>query len=125
MKKVFEKTIGDEKVGFRFNMLTLGKACELEKCSMDELYKRLGMTVKKGKGGKIEQEQPTDINALCTFFYAAAICYKEGNNEAINFTKHDVADWLDYLGNDIGDIMSMAFNVPSLKNQTAPQTEGL
>jgi len=119
MKKIFEKEIDGVTVGFRFNMLTLGKACEMESCSVDQLYQRLGMTVKDGK-----QEQPTDLKALVNFFTAAAINYKEGKNEKVDFTSHDVADWLDAMPDDITEIMSMAFNVPLIKNQTAPQTGG-
>ena len=114
-KRIIEKEIDGKLVGFRFNMLTLGKACHIEQCSVDELYKRLGMTIKDGK-----QEQPTDLITMNNFFFAAAVNYKDGKGEKVDFTATDVSDWLEYF--DINEILIMAFKTPELKNTEAPTT---
>jgi len=114
-KRIIEKEIDGRLVGFRFNMLTLGKACQIEQCSVDELYKRLGMTIKDGK-----QEQPTDIVTMSNFFFAAAVNYKDGKGEKVDFTATDVSEWLEYF--DINEILMIAFKTPDLKNMEAPTT---
>lgn len=124
-KRILEKEIDGKLVGFRFNMLTIGKACQLEKCSVDELYKRLGMTV-KNIGTKEEplmvQEQATDLISITNYFYAAAVNYKEGKGDKVDFTPTDVSDWLEHF--DINEILMMAFKTPDLKNTEAPQKTG-
>lgn len=117
MSRIIEKEVDGKTIGFRFNMLTLGKTCQFEKCSVDELYKRLGLTLKEGK-----QEQPTDLNAMINYFYSAAICYKEGKGEKIDFNLQDVAEWIEVC--DVNELLSVAFNVPDIKNQTAPIESG-
>lgn len=125
VKRVLEKEIDGKLVGFRFNMLALGKACQIEGCSVDELYKKLGMTV-KNIGTKEEpvmvQEQPTDLITLTNFFFASAVIYKEGKGERVDFTTADVSDWLEYF--DVNETLSLAFKTPDLKNTEAPQKTG-
>jgi hypothetical protein len=114
-KRILEREIDGKVVGFRFNMLALGKACQIENCSVDELYKRLGMTIKDGK-----QEQATDLIAMNNFFYASAIVYKEGKCEKVDFTAIDVSDWLEHF--DMNELLMIAFKTPDLKNTEAPTT---
>jgi len=114
-KRILEREIDGKVVGFRFNMLALGKACQIENCSVDELYKRLGMTIKDGK-----QEQATDLIAMNNFFYASAIVYKEGRGEKVDFTAIDVSDWLEHF--DMNELLMIAFKTPDLKNTEAPTT---
>ena len=100
-------------VGFRFNMLAFGKACELEGCDLTQLYSRLGIY-----GGD------TNLLALNHFFFAAAINYAEGKNLPIDFTKQDVSDWLDIYGIEKSmEMMTDAFKSPQIKNAEAPKTE--
>jgi hypothetical protein len=115
--KIIEKEVEGKTIGFRFNMLSIGKACKIEKCSVSELYKRLGMTIKDGL-----QEQPTDLETLTNYFYAAAIVYKEGKGEKVDFNPVDVSDWLEYF--DVNELLLVAFNAPDIKNQTAPIQSG-
>jgi hypothetical protein len=122
-KRILEREIDGKVVGFRFNMLALGKACQLENCSVDELYKRLGMTVKNIGTKEVPnmvQEQPTDLIAINNFFYASAIVYKEGNGEKVDFTAIDVSDWLEHF--DMNELLMIAFKTPDLKNTEAPTT---
>lgn len=105
--------VDGKKVGFRFNMLSLGKACELEKCDMGQLWKRLGVT----------QEQETNIVTLTNFFRAAAINYNEGEGDFQTVpSAQDVSDWLDSIGLVKAlEMMVSQFKVPEIKNVKAPK----
>jgi len=115
IKKIFIMEVDGKKIGFRFNMLCHGKACEFEKCSMGELWKRLGLT----------QEQETNIVTLTNFFRAAAINYNEGEGDFENVpTAQDVSDWLDSIGYIKSiEMMTEHFKTPKIKNQEAPTQE--
>jgi hypothetical protein len=112
VKKIFEMEVEGAKRGFRFGMWTNGKACELEKCTIDELFERLGIT-----GGS------PSIMTLTNWFFAAAICYANGNKSEVDFTSQDVSDWIDFYGLEKSmKMMTEAFSTPDIKNNEAPMT---
>lgn len=122
-RKVFEFDLG-RKVGFRFNLLTLGKAAKYSGCSVDEVQKKMGLTLKK-EGENYIQEQKPDIEVFCNFFFAAAENYAISKNIAIDFDAQDVSDWIEAVGEArIQEMINAAFFTPILKNTEAPQTEG-
>ncbi len=115
VKKEFEMEIDGKTVGFRFNMLASGKACNILKCSMDELFFKLGLV----KGSTM------DLEAALYFFFAAAQNYSESKGQVIDYTAQDVSDWLGHFGLEKSmTMMQEAFNAPEIKNQTAPKESG-
>lgn len=116
VKKIYEMEVDGKTVGFRFNMLAFGKTCEMEGCSLDELYQKLGL-------GKVKQDP--SIVTLNNFFFCAAVNYAEGKNIPVDFTPPDVSDWLDFYGieNSIS-MMTEAFKVPVIKNYQALEKPG-
>lgn len=99
VQKIFEIEIEGKTVGFRFNMLAIGKACKLESCDVTELFSRITGEVESDEQGNVVKvvRQP-DIEAVLNFFFAAAVNYTEGNKQKVDFTAQDVSDWLDFLG---------------------------
>jgi hypothetical protein len=112
LSKTFEFPVGDKTVGFRFNMLSHGKACRLENCRIDQLFERIGLS---------ENKEGIDLVSICNFFYAAAINYTEGKGLKVDYTVQDVSDWLEHNGIDkTMEIMRSAMQTPEIKNQEAP-----
>lgn len=115
VKKEFEFEVEGKKVGFRFNMLAFGKACEIEKCSLDDLFMKLG----------IGEEGNVNIITMNNLFYAAAINFYEGRGLEIDFKAQDVSDWLDFIGiQSATEMMKEQFKVPEVKNEKALETAG-
>lgn len=114
--KVFEFQVGDKKVGFRFNMLAMGRACRLEKCTLDQLFERLG----------INESGAVDLMAINNFLYAAAMNYTEGKSMTVDYTAPDVSDWIEEIGYDKTiQMVKDVFKTPEIKNQPAPSETGL
>ncbi len=94
----------------------MGKACRLEKCTLDQLFERLGIA---------GEESKVDLVTINNFFYAAAINYTEGKGLPVDFTAQDVSDWLDENGLDkTMQMMKEAIQTPEIKNQAAPSETG-
>jgi hypothetical protein len=93
MKGIFEFEVGEPKVkrGFKFGTYALAIAQEKEKCSLSELFYRLGVTSDEIVGN-------VSVLALLHVFYGAAVHYATANKQPADFTTHEVSEWLDELG---------------------------
>lgn len=82
-KGTFELEINGVKRGFKTGTLASGYFCEEEKITLKEMMERL--------------TNPTPLTTV-NLGYAAARSYCESKKIDIDFTKSDVADWIDDYG---------------------------
>jgi hypothetical protein len=114
--KVFEFQVGEKTIGFRFNMLAMGRACRLEDCTLDQLFARMG----------INQSGTADLMAVTHYLYAAAMNYTEGKGLLVDYKAPDVADWIEEIGYDKTlKMIEAVLLTPETKNQEAPSETGL
>lgn len=113
--KSFEIGINGKTIGFRFNMLTIGKATRLERCSINELFERLGV---------VSDKEP-DLITLIRFLYCAAENYYEARNEIIPISYAEFGDQMsmENLAN-LSNKLKTVFEAPEIKNQEAPRESG-
>lgn len=119
IKKVFEIEIDGVQRGFRFNMLSIGKACRLENCDVSELISRVVGEVKDD----VVVRAP-DLQAMVNFFFAGAVNYCEGKGIKVDFTAQDVCDWLEHIGLEKTKELLYENLKVSSKNMEAPIEAG-
>jgi hypothetical protein len=90
-KGIFEFEIEGRHRGFKFGTYAFAVACEEDNCTLDELFKRIGVGQGKPK---------VNLLALLNTFYGAAVAYAKGKKQDVDFAVDDVSDWLDHLGVD-------------------------
>jgi hypothetical protein len=119
MRGIFEFKIGEVERGFKFGTYAVSVACEKENCTVDELFRRIGV------GAKSKEQIRVNPMTLLSFFYGAAVHYAESKRKEIDFKVVDVSDWLDEIGAEqTQKILLEGVSVYLPKNFQPPQTEG-
>lgn len=115
-QKTFELEINGKVVGFRFNMLTIGKAARLEKCSLNELFERLGIS---------EEKHEPDLVTLIRFLFCASENYYDALSLKPVMDYGEFSDSMDMKNLEIlKDKIAISFETPEIKNSEAPKESG-
>lgn len=95
MKGIFEFEISGQQRGFKFGTYALGVACEQDKTTLSELFKKIGVPYEENGQKKTDS---VNIMSLLHVFYGAAVHFAKHKKQSVDFGPEDVSDWLDELG---------------------------